>query len=129
MKYSLFFRGTSTFPTASLLFRKLFFLHSHDLPVCSCCCQHPLCWSHRLPAPCCTCNRRIAPRAGVSSQASQKVSPAMVTSDKEDSLQARSTQCTRHSPPICHILTELKQKQYYQRYQNVGIPHLLLWDL
>lgn len=34
----------------------------------------------RLPAPCCSWNKRIAPRAGDSSQTSQKVSPAMVTS-------------------------------------------------
>lgn len=76
------FRGASTFPTASLLHRKLFFLHSCDLAFCSCRCQHPLCWSHRLPAPCCSCNRRIAPRAGVSSQSSWNVSPHTVTSHK-----------------------------------------------
>lgn len=47
---------------------------------------------------------------------------------REDSLQARSTQCSKHCP-VCHIHTELKQKQYYHRDQNAGILHLSLWDL
>lgn len=44
---------------------------------------------------------------------------------REDSLQGRSTQCSQHCS-LCHIHTELKQKQYYNRDQNVGILHLVL---
>lgn len=47
---------------------------------------------------------------------------------REDRLQARSMQCSKHCP-VCHIHTELKQKQYYHRDQNMGILHLSLWDL
>lgn len=38
---------------------------------------------------------------------------------REDSLQARSMQCSKHCP-ICHIHTELKQKQYYPQGPEGG---------
>lgn len=114
------FRGAATVPTASLLRRKFFCLHS-------CCCQHPLRWSHGLPAPC--CGHNTGGLLGGQGRAPELLGKFHSTWSLPQGKTACKPRARRAANAICHIDTELKQEPYYGRGQNVGLPPLLLWSL